>query len=519
VKFPSYFKVALALALPVVLCAVTLRRYVWLPSYLKVALATTLNIALNAVTLGRYVWLEGRVSGGVFKNWAGRFRYRPQRIVRPTTEEEIIELVKSSRSLRVFGSGHSFNSGVVSDETLVSLDDYSGLVCKYPEKNQVAVRGGTRVREVVELLSDEGLAFRALPSHDAQSMAGILSTDVHGTGKIFGTEEEKWGFVSQSVARLKLVDGTGDVHECEPPDDLFKAAIGGIGAVGIITEVVVQGVPRFNVEQKVEMRPISYVKENLDQLLRANHHFSLYLFPFMDECQVNTWNRKEKDQTIVGRSLEFIEISKGHLREFMGISIDALAAAWVGNFIAYTGGLPQSGRTYGGIRRGSNLLLESNKGFNRTIYHLHQELEFTVPFEDTFEVCERFINLYQDLYNELYREESYSSGLPYALFEVRFTPEHDRTLIGAGRGRRSAWIDLVCNDSQGFEKYYVEAEKLMKEIGARPHLGKFCESFNKADMVRLHGDNFTRFLELVEEHDPDGKFANGFSRRLLGHEA
>ena len=59
----------------------------------------------------------------------------------------------------------------------------------------------------------------------------------------------------------------------------------------------------------------------------------------------------------------------------------------------------------------------------------------------------------------------------------------------------------------------------MKEIGARPHLGKFCESFNKADMGRLHSDNFTRFLELVEEHDPNGKFANSFTRRLLGHEA
>lgn len=60
--------------------------------------------------------------------------------------------------------------------------------------------------------------------------------------------------------------------------------------------------------------------------------------------------------------------------------MDALAAAWLGNFVAYTGGLPQSGRTYGGLRRGSDLLLESNKGFTRTIYHLHQELEFTVPF-------------------------------------------------------------------------------------------------------------------------------------------
>jgi len=169
-----------------------------LPSYLKVALAATLTMILYAATLGRYVWLEGRVGGGVFKNWAGRFRYRPQRFVRPTTEEEIVELVKSSRSLRVFGSGHSFNKGVVSDETLVSLDDYSGLLCKYPDKNQIAVRGGTRVRDVVKLLSDEGLAFRALPSHDAESIAGILSTDVHGTGKIYGTEEEKWGFVSRS---------------------------------------------------------------------------------------------------------------------------------------------------------------------------------------------------------------------------------------------------------------------------------------------------------------------------------
>jgi len=84
--------------------------------------------------------------------------------------------------------------------------------------------------------------------------------------------------------RLKLIDGKGQVHECEPSDDLFKAAIGGIGTLGIITEVVVQGIPRFNVEQKVEMRPLSHVKENLNQLLRANHHFSLYLFPFVEEC-------------------------------------------------------------------------------------------------------------------------------------------------------------------------------------------------------------------------------------------
>src|SRR5215212_1364057 len=255
-------------------------------SYLKVALATTLNIILYAATLGRYIWLEGRVRGGVFNNWAGHFRYRPQRYLRPTTEGQIVDLIRNSRSLRVFGSGHSFNNGVVADDTLVSLDDYSGLVWIDLRKNQIAVKGGTRVRDVVKLLSEVGLAFRALPSHDAQSIAGILSTDVHGTGKIFGTEEEKWGFVSQSVVSLKLIDGKGEIHECQPSADLFKTAIGGVGAVGIITEVVVQGVDRFIVEQKVEVQDRSFVKQNLDRLLQENEHLSLYLFPFTNKCQI-----------------------------------------------------------------------------------------------------------------------------------------------------------------------------------------------------------------------------------------
>ena len=515
-RISGYFKLVVAFAVPVLLCTAALRRYAWLPSYLRVAWATTLNIALNAVTLGHYVMLEGRVHGGVFRNWAGRFRYRPQRIVRPTTEEEIVGLVKGSQSLRVFGSGHSFNGGVVSEETLVSLDDYSGLVRKHPNKNQIVVKAGTRVRDVVSLLSDEGLAFRALPSHDAQSMAGILSTDVHGTGKIFGTEEDVWGFVSQSVAGLSLIDGNGERHSCLPSDELFKAAIGGIGAVGIITEVVVQGVPRFNVEQKVEMLPKEYVEQNLDRLLGANDHLSLYLFPFVDVCQVNTWNRREKAPTAVGRFLESIELFRGRITEFVRISIDALAAAWLGNLFAYTGGLLRAGRTYGGLRGGSDLLLESDKGFNRTIYHLHQELEFTVPFEDTFEVCESFLSLYQDLYKDLNREAPRPPGLPYTLFEVRFTPEHDRTLIGAGRGRRSTWVDLVCNDSRGFERFYAEAERLIKKLGARPHLGKYCASFGREDLKKFHGNDFVRFLQLKDEHDPYEKFANDFTRRLFG---
>ena len=461
--------------------------------YLKVALFTTYNIIANAVTLGRYVWLEGRVRNGVFKNWAMRFKYRPQKFIMPTAEEEIVALLKKSENVRVFGSAHSFNSAVAADNTLVSLDRYKGVVRKDLNKKQLTVRGGTRVREVVQALLKEGLAFAAQPSHDAQSIAGILSTDVHGTGK-------DWGFVSESVVKLKLIDGRGQIIECQPSDDVFRAAIGGIGAVGIIAEVVVQGVDRFNVEQKTEIANLSFVEGNLDRLLQENDHFSFYFFPFTDKCQINTWNRTNKRKSFLGTFWEFVSISK-----------DALLAAWFGNLFAYAGLLPTLSNLTHSIKRGTNLVLESNEAFNRTIYHLHQELEFTVPFENTFEICRRFKDLY---------EQMYAKGLPYTLFEVRFTPAgHDRTLIGAGRESRSTWIDLVCNDSDGFEKYYTAAEDLIRKVGAKPHLGKYCESLNRSDLERLHRDHFTKFLHLQKEHDPEGKFVNEFTRRLFEHNA
>jgi D-arabinono-1,4-lactone oxidase/FAD binding domain len=464
-----------------------------LASSARVVAATAINIALYAASRGRFLWLEGRVQGGVFRNWVRGYRYAPRQFARPTSEAAIVELVKTAGRLRVLGAGHSFNEGVVSEEVLVSLDEYRGLVARDRERRQVTVKSGTRVREVVNLLAEDGLAFAALPSHDAQSIGGILSTDVHGTGR-------RWGFVSESVVALTLVDGRGDVHRCYPSDDLFRAAVGGIGAVGIITEVTIQGVPRFNVSQKTEIMEVDYVKANLNKLLGDNEHLSLYLYPFSDTCQVNTWNRTEDDQT-----------PHGDLREFGSTALDAALAAGLGSVLAYSGLLRLSrviARLPFVVRRGSNLVMESHKAFNRSIYHLHQELEFTVAFDQVWAACDGFVKSYEDLYRH---------DLPYTVVEVRFTPEgHQRTLIGAGRARRSAWIDLICNDSDGFQRYYRSAMQLMTEINARPHLGKFCDGLTKQDLERVHGEHLQMFLDLVAERDPHGKFSNDFTRRLFG---
>jgi hypothetical protein len=458
-------------------------------NYFRCGIFTTLNILLYSLTLGHFIWLEGRVRGGKFRNWIRQYTYAPIIFAQPTTEAEIIDLVKNAEHIRVFGSGHSFNRGIQTEETLISLDKYSGLIRKDLAKKQMTFRGGTRVRDVTRTLLADGLAFAALPSHDAQSLAGIISTDVHGTGK-------NWGFVSESVLKIKLIDGKGDVHECKPTDDLFKAAIGGIGTVGIISEVTIQAVDRFNVEQRVWVTSLDSVKDNLDQLIQENDHLSLYIFPYTNKCQINAWNKTDKTKSFLG-----------NFREFIITSLDALVSAWFGNFLAYSGLLPSLSNFGYGLKKGSNLVLESNSAFNRTIYPLHQELEFTVPFQDTVATYEKFVHLYENFD---------SRKVPYTLFELRFTPAgHNRTLIGPGRERRSTWIDVICNDSPGYERFYQAIEKELKQMGARPHLGKFCQRFNRTDFETLYPATFARFCQLKEAHDPEKKFVNPFTRQLF----
>jgi hypothetical protein len=297
------------------------------------------------------------------------------------------------------------------------------------------------------------------------------------------------------VHDLKVIDGQGVPHIVGPQDDLFKAVVGGIGAAGVIAEVTVQAVPHFHVAQKFEIADLDFVKNNLDSLLANNEHFGLYLFPFTDKCQISTWNSTKKPKTFLGP-----------LQEFIAISFDALLAAWFGNLMAYTGLLPSLSSITHSLKRGTNLVLESNQAFNRSIYH--QELEFTVPFDETIARCKEFVGLYEAMYKQKH--------LPYALFEVRFTPAgHNRTFIGPGRDRQSTWIDLVLNDSRGFERYYEAAEALVKQIGARPHLGKYCRDLTKADLQNVHGQYFTDFLQVVQQHDLQGKFRNSLIRRLM----
>lgn len=466
------------------------------PTFLASAARSVANSLFYLSGLRRKPLLfEGRRHGDVYHNWSGDRRHRAD-WAEPESEEELVEIIRSADSVRVVGSGHSFNDGLATDGVTVSLDRLTGIVDIDPATRRVIVRAGTRLRDLTGALWDRGLALRSLASHDAQSIGGILATDVHGTGR--GPAH-----LSDQVVSLRLVDGTGTVHVLSPDDDLFRAAVGGLGAVGVISEVTVQCVKAFNLAQVTDVTSLDWARSNLDRLLERNDHVSFYVYPFTDQVHVHTWNPTDDPPSFGGR-----------IREALNEAKAAISAAVVGDAAAHLGVLPWTAPVAMRLQTPIDLVHRSHEAFNRTQYHLHQELELAVPRDAVWDCLEDVIELYEDLYRS--GRFRHRRRLPFLLVEVRFSPAwHDATLLGAGVDRETAWLCLCCNQSGAVGRYLAAVEDWVRGKDARVHLGKWCESFDVNDIARMHGERFWTFRRLQSEADPGGKFVNPFIERLF----
>src|SRR5690606_38279243 len=118
--------------------------------------------------------------------------------------------------------GHSFNDSPLSDDTMISLDDYDRILELDVTGKRVRVQGGIRLRDLNAALWDAKLALPVLGSTDVQSLAGLVATDLHGTGR-------DHGFLSEQLLSLRVIAADGTAQTVRPGDPLFHAAIGAIG--------------------------------------------------------------------------------------------------------------------------------------------------------------------------------------------------------------------------------------------------------------------------------------------------
>jgi len=163
-------------------------------------------------------------------------------------------------------------------------------------QRQVRVQAGMRWRDLQTLIDPHDLAVKTMQSYANFTVGGAVSVNAHG--RYVGN-----GPVGHSVRALQLVLADGQVLEANRQQNasLFRAALGGYGAVGVITEVELDLVPNERMERVVKaVRLEDYPAFFRDEVLadgRSVMHNADLMPPHFDAPVSVTWRRTELPPT------------------------------------------------------------------------------------------------------------------------------------------------------------------------------------------------------------------------------
>ncbi|MEM9931797.1 MAG: D-arabinono-1,4-lactone oxidase, partial [Bacteroidota bacterium] len=223
------------------------------------------------------------------QNWAQNIHWHPSTVAYPASENAVQQVVLQAandrKKVRVIGTGHSFTALCATDDVLVSLDAFQGLIHVDKDKCQATVKAGTKLHLLGELLFQQGMAMQNMGDIDVQSIAGTISTGTHGTGTAFGT-------ISTQVVALRFVNGKGEIISCSETEQpsLFKAAQVGLGALGILTSITLQCVPSYKLALQNRKESLAAVLANLEERNAQNRNFEYYWMPYTEVAWTKTSN-------------------------------------------------------------------------------------------------------------------------------------------------------------------------------------------------------------------------------------
>ncbi|MDW3218931.1 MAG: D-arabinono-1,4-lactone oxidase [Acidimicrobiales bacterium] len=427
-----------------------------------------------------------------YRNWAGNQVCLPTEMLTPGSADELAAIVaraaENGQRVKAVGAGHSFTAAAMTDGVLLSLDKLNEVESIDTETGRVTVGAGMRLHELNEVLDGAGLAMPNLGDIAYQSIAGATATATHGTGAELGN-------LATTIVGMEIVDGQGQRIWCDENErpDLLRVARVGVGALGIVTRVTLQCVPAFDLRAEETI-------ESLDDLLgtfaddaTANDHFEFFWMPGARRCQVKRNNRTEEPRQPESRSTYF---RNKILAENIAFGLVCKVGA------RFPSAAPRIGKLVGGGVQARDLVDKSYKIFASPRWVRFYEMEYGIPREALPEALGRL--------------REFVLGLAEPIFfpvEVRVSAGDDIPLSTAS-GRDSAWIAVHVHKGGSYETYFQGVEQIMNDYDGRPHWGKL--HFQDHTTLAPRYPEWDLFQAVRAELDPEGRFANAYTDRVLG---
>ena len=204
------------------------------------------------------------------RNWAGNHTYRAQRVARPTSTEEVQELVAGAERVRALGSRHSFTDLTDTDGLLVSLAGLPADPVLDETKHTVTVGAGQDYGTVAVALEERGWALANLASLPHISVAGAVATGTHGSG-------DRLGSLATAVAAIELVGPDGELRTVARGDAGFEGSVVAMGALGVVTRLTLDVEPTYPMRQDVYTgMPWHVVESEFDAITAMADSVSLF---------------------------------------------------------------------------------------------------------------------------------------------------------------------------------------------------------------------------------------------------
>jgi alditol oxidase len=413
-------------------------------------------------------------------NWAGNLEYGTEQLTPAASQYEVQQFVKAHSNFKVLGTRHCFNDIADTRKAFLSLKPQDKVLALDKNARTVSIEAGMTYGQLAPYLHQNGFALHNLASLPHISVAGACSTATHGSG-------EKNGNLSTAVSALELVLASGEVRTLsrEKDGEMFKGAVVGLGALGVITKITLDVQPTFMMQQWVyENLPLDQLTKNFDVIEGAGYSVSLFTdwrAPSVNEV----WIKSRMDAEpkfkaepeyyggkLATRNLHpIIELSAENCTEQMG-----MPGPWYERLPHFRMGFtPSAGKE-----------LQS---------------EYFVPRHHAMDAILAVQRL-----NEMVS--------PHLLISEIRTIAADNLWMSPCYKQPSVTIHFTWKqDWPAVSKALPMIEKELEPFGVRPHWGKLFTMPHERFKARY--EKLPEFVALCNEFDPKGKFRNDFLNRNI----
>jgi len=424
-------------------------------------------------------------------NWAGNQKSRPVIIEKPSSNAEVVALIKravnSQQRVKVVGSGHSFTGIAVPDEVMVDLKRMNQILNVDHANGLITVQAGIVLSDLNAHLELHHLSMPNLGDVTYQTLAGALSTSTHGTGL------QRTGLAAQ-IRSFKIISASGELLFCDPQhnSEVFHCGRVSLGALGVITEVTLNVVPAFNLRAVEQPMRISHVLDNFPQLITDNDFFEFYWVPHTKWALTKANNVSTDVIDSPGRFATWY--NKMFMENYafgMLCRVGRLFPRLIPRLATI---LPSSGRV--------EYVNVSHRIFSSKRLVKFYEMEYSIPLDALVPALREVMQMVDD--------RGFRISFPV---EVRCTGSDDIP-FSTSTGRRSAYIAVHMFKGSEYDEYFSAVETILRKYEGRPHWGKI-HNLNANDISSLYPE-YQRFIEVRNQLDPEGVFTNDYLRRVLG---